>query len=79
MAWSKKHEHRKPFKTVRCIDPVGCRFLNWSKYGVLEEDETRYLIQFRGRSAKWYAKDRFEDIVIDVAPDVDDTLFNNLF
>lgn len=77
MAYNKKHDRRKPFKMVLCVDDSGCKYLYSIKYGVLEENETRYLIQFESRSAKWYSKERFEDIITTPEPKQD--LFNQLF
>ena len=80
MGWDKKHDWRKPIKWVKCINPVGCRLLHYTKYGVLEENETQYLIQFKSRAAKWYSKERFEDYVIPPPPqEPEQDLFNQLF
>lgn len=63
MGYEKKHDHRKPYKKVICINANGSNMLN-SKYfyGVLEDRTDQYLIQFSNGGAKWYLKSRFIDV-----------------
>jgi len=59
MGNSKKYNHINPKFSVLCIETKGTKWLHPVRYNVIDEDETRYLIQFNSGGAKWYAKYRF--------------------
>lgn len=60
MAWQKKYNHMKPYKRVVCCSDVGCKLLREGYfYGVIDETETTYLIQFSTGAANWYDRNRF--------------------
>ena len=61
MSYDTKHNHRNPKFSVLCVRAKGTVYLHLVRYNVIEEDETKYLIQFNSGGAKWYAKDRFAE------------------